>query len=43
VVFELSKMVLSFFRNSGFFEVKTAQKYRVSKSTSSLLASCLDA
>src|SRR5437588_11548005 len=37
---ESSKMPLSFFTKSGLFDVKTAQKYRVSKSTSLLPASC---
>src|SRR5205807_5817352 len=38
--FEPSKMPLSFFTSSGLFDVKTAQKYRVSKSTSLPPASC---
>src|SRR5260370_30855758 len=37
---ESSKMLLSFFTNSGLLEVKTAQKYRVSKSTILPPASC---
>src|SRR5437879_7227066 len=38
--FEPSKMPLSFFTSSGLLDVKTAQKYRVSKSTSLPPASC---
>src|SRR5437879_13764762 len=38
--FEPSKMPLSFFTSSGLLDVKTAQKYRVSKTTSLPPASC---